>query len=155
MKQYIRFLFPAGLLLVIICLSGCRKAPDPEAGFSESFYVSFNFRNENIKLEEGDVEATNYWSPGPVSGWHNHFDSGIRDFDIEFSIELDKRPVEQSDIYTIEGRNLALAGDTYPKVQLYLINNQGGQSFSTGVDPIDYGVSSCIVNQVIKGPKLM
>lgn len=142
------------LLLLLLFVFGCRKEPDPEPGFSESFYVSFTFQNETIRLEEGDVKVSNYWSPGPVTGWGNHFGTGSRKFDVEFSVELGKRPAEQGDIFELEGKTLAISGDEYPKMQLYLINNQGGQSYSTGVDPIDYGEAYCIIDQVVKGPRI-
>ena len=142
------------LILLLIASSGCRKDPDPEPGFGEAFYIQFRFQDQLLTFEENDVQVTAYWSPGPMTGWANHFDSGITNYDIELSLELGKRPVSDDDLKNLEGVNLAIQGTQFPRMRLFLIKTQGGNGFCTGVDPIDYGESECVINEVRKGPKI-
>jgi hypothetical protein len=154
MGIFVKVISIAALLILLFSGIGCRKDPDPEPGFSEPFYVSFTFQDENLKLETADVETTGYWSSGPITGWANHFGTGIQKYDVELSLELDKRPAEQSDIEDLEGKTITIAGSSYPRMKFYLVNNQGVQDYATGIDLIDYGESSITIDQVIKGPKI-
>lgn len=135
-------------------LSGCRDDPEPGPGFTESFYVEFDLENEHVKLESDNPELQYALQPGSGNNFTNIFRTNGH-YDVEMTVHMTFDPT-RNDIQNLANENLPITNDEgVPWIRFYLINNhQPGIDYSTNVDPLDYGISSVVVDEIIKGPSV-
>ena len=138
---------------LLILLADCRKDPDPEAGFTESLYFSFDFMGENFTWE--GIERTDIsWDPN--EGGHvisNVFESAAG-IDMTVGIHFGEE-VEASSIKALENTSVAASdGKGFPFISIYWENGSGEGFANTLGDVIDYGSQTFEINQLTKSKKV-
>lgn len=142
-------------ILFVFIITGCRKEPKPEDGFTETYYLKFNFFGEEYKYEEDNKTADYSNIPGSFSLFNNIFNGDGHTSSIR--IWLESEPLKADAILDLEGKNLAYGGNMMPYVRFIVDKDSANSSLVFTSDDVDPGggnaSSSFIVNEVIKGPR--
>ncbi len=141
------------LIVCLTILASCKKNPDPEPGFTEFFYVKFNFQNQEILIQDNDIQPMFLYSGGPKAGWLNSFNSPDDSFQADFFLQFDKNPIPKSDIKNLEGKTISADGSSFPYMRVVLVDS-AGIFYSNDRENVDFGSSNFVIDEVIKGPRI-
>jgi len=142
---------------ILIVLFSCTKEPTPEAGFTENFYIEFDFLDNNYKIEHNDLEILNARTvdQDPIHLNTVSFESESSRYNVScgflFDFEEDKNYFED-----LSNSDFEILNDFFKRkknrVQFFFQDTENVQDYSSSLG-FDYGASTFEITEVIKYKK--
>lgn len=148
----------SSFLFCLIC-SGCISDPEPEAGYTKSFYFDMELGGRRFLAEANNPELQVGWGQSGIGSQAGFMFTNVfkGPGDEEYFIRLRyDGEIEEDDILDLKNKNVPInAGFGFPWVQIFIQDKSGNlKEYTTGVEELDYGSSVFIIHDVIKGPKV-
>ncbi|MFK7970667.1 MAG: hypothetical protein AB8F95_09875 [Bacteroidia bacterium] len=138
------------LIAFAFLVSSCAEVPDPPAGFSEPFYVSFDFLGEKVLFERDELDVLYRFTPGETAthGFINVFE------DERFEVSLTMTFVDalrSVNIRDTKGATLTSVPGALPGFSLFIVDKLTQENYTTELETFDYGPSAFEIETVDKG----